>query len=118
MLFGQRHEIRRFHRTKVGIVPADQRLDLPQPAVAYADLGLVHQMQTLEIEGSLQSANDLELGLRAHWTRVILSLARSSSSCSRRTGFSTGPAMMSPSASPSRNADSSTRRSKPLTIRT
>ena len=89
-----------------------------QPAVTQAYLRLVHHVQPLQVDRSLQPADDLELRLRAHCTKVALSLLSNSSRMSSRTGFSIGPAMLRPRASPSRNADSRTRRSNPLTIST
>ena len=118
MFFGERHEERRLDRPELRIVPADQRLDLPQPAVAQRDLWLIDHSQLLRLKCALKTVEQPQLRFRAHGTSVALSLPSSSSRTSRRTGFSTGPAMLSPSASPRRNADSSTRRSKPLTIST
>ena len=118
MFLGERHEMRRLDGAELRILPADQRFDLPEAAVTYRDLRLVDHVQLLPIERSLEPVDQLQLELRAHGTSVALSLARRSSSTSKRTGFSTGPAMLRPRASPRRKADSSTRRSKPLTIRT
>ena len=47
VVFGQRNEARRLDRAELGIVPADQRLDAAQAAVAQRDLGLVDHPQPL-----------------------------------------------------------------------
>src|SRR5881628_2835519 len=118
MFFSQRNEIRRFDRSQFRVVPANQSLDLLQAAVPERNLGLVDHAEVLALNRPFQSAEQLKLDLGTHGTRLTLSLPSTPSRTSSRTGFSTGPTMFSPSASPSRNADSSTRRSKPLTIST
>ena len=45
VLFGQRHEARRGDRAELRVVPADQRLDPRQAAVAQRDLGLIDHVQ-------------------------------------------------------------------------
>src|SRR5438552_18455518 len=109
MLFGKRHEMRWFDRPELGMVPAHERLDLPEAAVAQRHLGLIDHVQPLVFQRLLKAAYQLQLGQRAHGTRLAFRLASSSSSTSKRTGFSTGPAMLRPIASPRRKADSSTR---------
>jgi len=47
MLFGDRHEARRLDRTQLRVVPANQRLDPHQRAVAKAHLRLVQHVQLL-----------------------------------------------------------------------
>src|SRR5207253_2064252 len=118
VIFSEPHEARRLHRPEFRIVPADQGLDPDQSAVAQRHLGLVDHVEPLLFQRPPQSSETRLLGFAAHRTSVALNLLITASRSSSRTGFSTGPAMLSPSASPSRKADSRTRRSKPLTIRT
>src|SRR5258708_40277208 len=110
MFFGKRHEMRWLDRSELGMVPAYERFDLPEAAVAQRDLGLVDHVQPLVFQRLLKAAHQPQFGQRAHGTKVALRLASSSSSTSKRTGFSTGPVMLRPIASPRRDAGSSTRR--------
>src|SRR5689334_21692254 len=118
VFFGQRNEPRGFHRSKLGIVPADQRFDPGEAPFADAHLGLIDHVEALLLERPAESGQQSGIRLPAHITRLARSWLRTCSSASSRTGFSTGPAMLRPSASPRRKADSSTRRSNPLTMRT
>ena len=96
----------------------DQRLDAGQMAVVEGDLGLVDHVEPLLFERAFEAAEKPGFTLAAHDTSVAFNSVSFASRSSRRTGFSIGPAMVRPSASPRRKADSSTRRSKPLTIST
>ena len=118
VFLGEGHEVRWLDGAQFGVLPAHERFDLPQTPVAERDLGLIDHVQLLLVERALKAVDQLQLRRGAHGTSVALSLESNSSSTSSRTGFSIGPAMLSPSASPRRNADSRTRRSKPLTIST
>src|SRR6476469_7569884 len=118
MLFCQRNEARGFDPSKLGVVPPDQRLYTRQSAVAQRDFWLIHQAQPLLRERAFEAHKQAYVGLAAHITSVARSWLRTVTRSSSRTGFSTGPAIVRPSASPRRKADSRTRRSNPLTIRT
>src|SRR5436190_23589237 len=118
MLFGEWNEIGWLDRAEVRIFPPDQRFDLPKTSVPQRYFRLINHVEALGIERPLKTGDQLQFGLRTHITRVALSLPSKPSSSSNRTGFSTGPTMLRPNASPRRKADSSTRRSKPLTINT
>src|SRR4030095_4667455 len=115
---GQRHEAGRGDGAENGIVPAHQCLDPLQRAVRQRHLGLVDQAQPVVDQRPLETVKQAELGRPDHGAGAGRCSRRTASSASRRTGFSSGPTILSPSASPSRNALSSTRRSKPLMIST
>ena len=63
MVLGQRNEARRLDRPELGIVPADQRLDPHQPAVAQRDFGLVDHPQPLLLERLLEARRAASFGL-------------------------------------------------------
>src|SRR5206468_10240078 len=119
VLFCQRNEVGRLDRSEHRVFPADQGFDLPKASITQRHLRLVDHVQPLILDRLVKAVDQPQLGARrVHRTSVALSFPSRSSSTSRRTGFSTGPTMLRPSAWPSRKADSSTRRSKPLTMRT
>ena len=91
VLLGERHEPRRANGAELRVVPADQRLDLGEAAVAHRDLWLIDHVQGLALERQLEAVDQPQFGLRAHCTSVDFSLERISSSTSNRTGFSIGP---------------------------
>src|SRR5205085_8978962 len=118
MLFGQRDEAGRGNRRQLRVVTGNQRFDQGQMAVVERDLRLVDHVQSLVFERALEASEKPRVRRPAHVTSVAFNSLSIASSRSRRTGFSSGPAMLRPSASPRRKADSSTRRSQPLTMRT
>ena len=73
VLLGQRNEARRLDRPELRIVPADQRLDPDQAAVAQRHLGLVDHVQPLLVERAAEARRAIALALPAHGTSVALS---------------------------------------------
>ena len=98
MLFGQRDEAGRGDGAELGIVPANQRLDAPQPAVGQGNLRLVDHAQPAVDQRPLEPVEQPEVRLGDHGTSDGLSSLRISSSSSSRAGFSSGPTICRPIA--------------------
>ena len=116
--FGERHEARRRDHAGAGSsqrTSASTRLSVPS---VERDLGLVDHVQPTVDQRPLEPVEQPEVARRDHGASVGFSSSNSASSASSRVGFSSGPTMRRPSASPRRKALSSTRRSKPEMIST
>src|SRR3712207_2640099 len=100
------------------MLPARQRFHSDDAPALELDLRLVEEAELAPFDGELKGGREFvfAVGKRDHAAFGCSRLPRRSRKSCSRTGFSTGPTMLSPSAEPSRIEDSSTRRSKPLTM--